>query len=68
MIPTPLEQFSILNLIPIRLGNVYFSFTNFSLLNALTAVWQQGIDLQRLGCHEPGVAFGSRAASEAKSL
>ncbi len=36
MIPTPLEQFSILNLIPIRLGNVYLSFTNSSLFLLLT--------------------------------
>jgi len=31
MIYTPLEQFSIVSLIPIRFGNVYFSFTNSSL-------------------------------------
>ena len=31
MIYTPLEQFSIISLIPIRLGNVYLSFTNSSL-------------------------------------
>ncbi len=31
MIYTPLEQFSIINLIPLHLGNLYFSFTNSSL-------------------------------------
>ena len=31
MIYTPLEQFSIINLIPIHLGNIYLSFTNSSL-------------------------------------
>ena len=31
MISTPLEQFSINTLLPIRLGNVYISFTNSSL-------------------------------------
>ena len=31
MIYTPLEQFSIVSLIPITLGNVYLSFTNSSL-------------------------------------
>ena len=36
MICTPLEQFSIINLIPLRLGNVYFSFTNSSLYLLVT--------------------------------
>lgn len=31
MIYTPLEQFAIVSLIPIRLGNIYLSFTNSSL-------------------------------------
>jgi len=31
MIYTPLEQFSIVSLIPIRFGNIYLSFTNSSL-------------------------------------
>jgi F-type H+-transporting ATPase subunit a len=31
MIYTPLEQFSIISLIPIRFGNIYLSFTNSSL-------------------------------------
>ena len=31
MIYTPLEQFSIVSIIPIRLGNIYLSFTNSSL-------------------------------------
>jgi F-type H+-transporting ATPase subunit a len=36
MIYTPLEQFSIISLIPIRLGNVYLSFTNSSLYLLIT--------------------------------
>jgi len=36
MIHTPLEQFSIISLIPIHLGNVYISFTNSSLYLLLT--------------------------------
>nr|YP_009138113.1 H-transporting ATPase [Lobosphaera incisa]AKF78671.1 H-transporting ATPase [Lobosphaera incisa] len=36
MIYTPLEQFSIISLIPIRLGNIYLSFTNSSLFLLLT--------------------------------
>ena len=31
MISTPLEQFSIVSLIPLHIGNVYFSFTNSAL-------------------------------------
>jgi F-type H+-transporting ATPase subunit a len=31
MISTPLEQFSIINMVPLHIGNVYFSFTNSSL-------------------------------------
>ena len=31
MISTPLEQFSIHNMIPLHIGNVYFSFTNSAL-------------------------------------
>lgn len=31
MISTPLEQFAIINLIPLHIGNLYFSFTNSSL-------------------------------------
>ena len=31
MIYTPLEQFSIVSIVPIRLGNIYLSFTNSSL-------------------------------------
>lgn len=31
MIFTPLEQFAIVSIIPIRLGNIYLSFTNSSL-------------------------------------
>ena len=31
MVFSPLEQFSIINLIPLRIGNVYFSFTNSAL-------------------------------------
>ena len=31
MIYTPLEQFSIISIIPIRFGNIYLSFTNSSL-------------------------------------
>ena len=36
MICTPLEQFSIITLIPLHYGNVYFSFTNSSLFLLLT--------------------------------
>ncbi|XP_065860357.1 ATP synthase subunit a [Euphorbia lathyris] len=36
VIPSPLEQFSILPLIPIHIGNLYFSFTNSSLFMLLT--------------------------------
>lgn len=36
MIFTPLEQFSIISLIPLHLGNVYLSFTNSSLFLLLT--------------------------------
>ena len=36
MISTPLEQFSIITLIPLHYGNVYFSFTNSSLFLLLT--------------------------------
>nr|QDA22845.1 ATP synthase subunit 6 [Monotropa hypopitys] len=35
-IPSPLEQFSILPLIPMNIGNFYFSFTNPSLFMLLT--------------------------------
>ncbi|KAG6621710.1 hypothetical protein I3842_Q012600 [Carya illinoinensis] len=35
-IPSPLEQFSILPLIPMNIGNLYFSFTNPSLFMLLT--------------------------------
>lgn len=35
-IPSPLEQFSILPLIPMKIGNLYFSFTNPSLFMLLT--------------------------------
>lgn len=35
-IPSPLEQFSILPLIPMKIGNLYFSFTNSSLFMLLT--------------------------------
>ena len=31
MISTPLEQFSIISIVPLHIGNVYFSFTNSSL-------------------------------------
>jgi hypothetical protein len=31
MVFSPLEQFSIINLIPLRIGNVYLSFTNSAL-------------------------------------
>uniref|UniRef100_A0A251SNX6 F-ATPase protein 6 n=1 Tax=Helianthus annuus TaxID=4232 RepID=A0A251SNX6_HELAN len=34
--PSPLEQFSILPLIPMNIGNLYFSFTNSSLFMLLT--------------------------------
>ncbi|XP_057548657.1 ATP synthase subunit a-like [Amaranthus tricolor] len=36
LIPSPLEQFSILPLIPMKIGNLYFSFTNPSLFMLLT--------------------------------
>ena len=36
MISTPLEQFSIISLIPLHIGNVYFSFTNSALFLFLT--------------------------------
>lgn len=36
MICTPLEQFSIISLIPLHLGNIYLSFTNSSLFLLLT--------------------------------
>lgn len=36
MVPSPLEQFSILPLIPMNIGNLYFSFTNPSLSMLLT--------------------------------
>lgn len=35
-IPSPLDQFAILPLIPMKLGNLYFSFTNPSLFMLLT--------------------------------
>ncbi|KAL6515705.1 ATP synthase A chain [Orobanche minor] len=35
-VPSPLEQFSILPLIPMKIGNLYFSFTNSSLFMLLT--------------------------------
>jgi F-type H+-transporting ATPase subunit a len=35
-IPSPLDQFSILPLIPMKIGNFYFSFTNSSLFMLLT--------------------------------
>jgi len=35
-IPSPLEQFAILPLIPMNIGNLYFSFTNSSLFMLLT--------------------------------
>ena len=31
MISTPLEQFAIISIVPLHLGNVYFSFTNSAL-------------------------------------
>ncbi|KAJ9535631.1 hypothetical protein OSB04_un001223 [Centaurea solstitialis] len=34
--PSPLDQFSILPLIPMKIGNLYFSFTNSSLFMLLT--------------------------------
>ena len=36
MVYSPLEQFSIISLIPIRIGNIYLSFTNSSLYLLLT--------------------------------
>lgn len=36
MAPSPLEQFAILPLIPMKIGNLYFSFTNPSLFMLLT--------------------------------
>ena len=36
MIFTPLEQFSIVSLIPFHIGNIYLSFTNSSLYLMLT--------------------------------
>ncbi|GAB2236425.1 hypothetical protein Droror1_Dr00028064 [Drosera rotundifolia] len=36
LIPSPLEQFSILPFIPMNIGNLYFSFTNPSLFMLLT--------------------------------
>lgn len=36
LVPSPLEQFSILPLIPMNIGNLYFSFTNPSLFMLLT--------------------------------
>jgi F-type H+-transporting ATPase subunit a len=36
MVPSPLEQFAILPLIPMKIGNLYFSFTNPSLFMLLT--------------------------------
>jgi hypothetical protein len=36
LVPSPLEQFSILPLIPMNIGNLYFSFTNSSLFMLLT--------------------------------
>ena len=36
LVPSPLEQFAILPLIPMNIGNLYFSFTNFSLFMLLT--------------------------------
>ncbi|YP_006460162.1 hypothetical protein A565_p02 (mitochondrion) [Erythranthe guttata] len=36
IVPSPLEQFSILPLIPMKIGNLYFSFTNPSLFMLLT--------------------------------
>ena len=35
-LPSPLEQFSIFPLIPMKMGNLYFSFTNPSLFMLLT--------------------------------
>nr|YP_010173068.1 ATP synthase F0 subunit 6 [Scyphiphora hydrophyllacea]QSJ48308.1 ATP synthase F0 subunit 6 [Scyphiphora hydrophyllacea] len=36
IVPSPLEQFTILPLIPMKIGNLYFSFTNSSLFMLLT--------------------------------
>nr|YP_010249816.1 ATP synthase subunit 6 [Osmanthus fragrans]QTT60947.1 ATP synthase subunit 6 [Osmanthus fragrans] len=36
LVPSPLEQFAILPLIPMKIGNLYFSFTNPSLFMLLT--------------------------------
>ncbi|KAF4349920.1 hypothetical protein G4B88_002342 (mitochondrion) [Cannabis sativa] len=36
VVPSPLEQFSILPLIPMNIGNLYFSFTNSALFMLLT--------------------------------
>ncbi|EEF27785.1 ATP synthase subunit, putative [Ricinus communis] len=36
LVPSPLEQFAILPLIPMKIGNLYFSFTNSSLFMLLT--------------------------------
>jgi len=36
MLFSPLEQFSIISLIPLRIGNLYLSFTNSSLFLLLT--------------------------------
>jgi len=36
MLFSPLEQFSIISLFPLRIGNIYFSFTNSSLFLLLT--------------------------------
>ena len=36
LVPSPLEQFAILPLIPMNIGNLYFSFTNPSLFMLLT--------------------------------
>jgi len=36
MLFSPLEQFSIISLLPLRIGNIYFSFTNSSLFLLLT--------------------------------
>lgn len=36
VVPSPLEQFSILPLIPMKIGDLYFSFTNSSLFMLLT--------------------------------
>src|SRR5438067_874508 len=38
MLFSPLEQFSIISLLPLRIGNIYFSFTNSSLFLLLTTV------------------------------